>query len=136
MRFLAPILAALLLPACQPAVQPAGSNPPIAATAIAGEYRLASVGDAPVDLPEPMRAAITATRIDLQSGCIRLAFDYRLEGGRLATTAAPVPSCRRALLPAEQTVQDVLRGGANVARLADGSLAITGTATGFTLVPG
>ncbi|WP_347302876.1 hypothetical protein V5740_12895 [Croceibacterium sp. TMG7-5b_MA50] len=136
---IAPLLALstglTLLAACQPA-DPPGSAPVVSAATIAGEYRVTTLDDTPADLPEPMQAAITPTRIDVRSGCVRFAFDYQLEGDVLNLTPAPVPSCRRALLPAEQKVQDVLATGPTITRLADESLKVGGATASFVLAPG
>lgn len=112
------------LAACQPAndpenaaTPPAGPAPtataPDAAPApdivaspesLAGEYRVAGVDGADIDLPHGISAVIGPDRIDLTSDCIRLAWSYRFEEGVLATERVPVPSCRRALLPQEEAI--------------------------------
>ena len=83
--------------------------------------------------PDAISATLTASRIDVQAGCIRFAYDYRLDGGALATTAAPVASCRRALMPLEQAVQQALAGASQVARTATDAIVFTGDGGSVTL---
>lgn len=125
-----PSLALPLLAACQPAANsPAstgGTVAAIAAAELAGSYRVASAGGAPVDQPEAITATLTSSRIDVQSGCIRFAYDYRLDGGALTTTSAPVASCRRALTSAEQAVQQAFAAATQVARTAGKGVQFSG----------
>ena len=91
-----------------PAVTPAGDVPAAnliaSAESLAGEYRIASVGGADIDLPHGISAEITTDRIAVTSDCIRLAWSYRFENGVLATERVPISSCRRALLPEEEGI--------------------------------
>jgi len=127
----------LLAAACQPAEAPASSGgtaaAAIAAADLAGEWRIASVDGASVDQPEAITATITASRIDVQSGCIRFAYDYQLDGGALTTTNAPVASCRRGLTPAEQSVQQAFAGATQVARMPGNGVQFTGGGRSVTL---
>ncbi|KHL24865.1 hypothetical protein PK98_13360 [Croceibacterium mercuriale] len=132
-----PLLALSLLAACQPADDsPASTGGTVAAIApadLAGSYRVGSAGGAPVDQPEAIAATLTASRIDVQSGCIRFAYDYRLAGGVLTTTSAPVASCRRALTPAEQAVQQAFAAAKQVARTAGNGVEFSGNGRSVTL---
>lgn len=127
----------LLAAACQPADAPASTGGTVAAALapadLAGAYRVASVDGASVDQPDAITATISANRIDVQSGCIRFAYDYRLAGGALSTTAAPVASCRRALMPAEQAVQQAFAAAVQVARAPQNGVQFTGAGRGVTL---
>lgn len=97
-------------PQASPAPAPAATlpvpPPDIIASAegLIGEYRVAGVDGADIDLPHAITASIAEDRIDLTSDCIRLAWSYRFESGALATEREPVPSCRRALLLEEEAV--------------------------------
>jgi heat shock protein HslJ len=133
---LAPLLATALLAACQPADPPASTGGTAAAITpadLAGSYRVASAGGAPVDQAEAITATLTAGRIDVQSGCIRFAYDYRLDGGALTTTSAPVASCRRGLTPAEQAVQQAFAAATQVARTASNGVQFSGSGRSVTL---
>ncbi len=70
--------------------------------ALVGEYRVAGIDGADVDLSHGITASITDERIDVQSDCIRFAWAYRFEEQLLVTEQAPVASCRRSLLPEER----------------------------------
>lgn len=131
-----PLLATVLLAACQPAASPASTGGTAAAIApgdLAGSYRVAPTGGAGGDQPEAITATLTASRIDVQSGCIRFAYDYRLDGDALTTTSAPVASCRRALTPAEQAVQQAFAGATQVGRTATNGVEFTGNGRSVTL---
>lgn len=136
MRNLLLLALPLLAAACQPADPPVstgGAAAPFAPADLAGEWRIASVDGASIDHPEGITATLTASRIDVQSGCIRFAFDYRLDGAVLATTPAPVASCRRALMPAEQAVQQAFAAATNVTRTAANGVQFAGGGRSVTL---
>jgi len=129
-------MAFLALAACQPAVSPVSvtENPVISSAAqLVGEYRVASVDGGDLDLPQGITASVTDSRLAVQSDCIRLAFDYRLDGPALALTPAPVPSCRRGLSPAEQAIQGAFTAAVQVARTPDGGVQFTGNGRSVTL---
>ncbi len=123
-----PIL--LLLAACQPAAEaplasasnvngtstPVDASKPVAAAELPGEYRVGGVDAGGIDLPHAITASIGQTRIDLRSGCIRYAFGYRLDGGRIMTEALPAPSCRRALYPEERALEAAFLAARTVRR--------------------
>lgn len=115
MRRAAVILVSMCaLAACQPSEEaPRGAPDSAEPTssivaspeALAGEYRVAGIDGADVNLPHGITASITDDRIDVHSDCIRFAWTYRFEEQLLVTEEAPVASCRRALLPEEQALQ-------------------------------
>jgi heat shock protein HslJ len=76
------------------------------AAALVGEYRVAGVDGAGIDLPHGVAARISADRIEASAGCIQWAWRYALEAGRLTTERLPSTSCRRALLPQEQALSE------------------------------
>lgn len=121
-------MAALSLAACAPTggtTDPAG-HPAISPVELAGEYRVAGVDGGEIDLPHGITATITADRIDVQSDCIRFAWSYTQDGRALTTQMQPVPSCRRALLPAEQAISDAFSAATRVARTPENGLDFTG----------
>ncbi len=124
----------LLLAACQPADAPVSAGDgAVAGPDLTGEYRVASVNGASIDQPEGVTATVTASRIDVRSGCIRFAFDYRMEGGALTTMDAPVASCRRGLTPAEQSVREAFAAATGVARTPANGVQFTGGERSVTL---
>ena len=84
--------------------------------ALAGDYRVAGIDGADVNLPHGISAFITGERIDVQSDCIRFAWTYRFEEQLLVTEQAPVASCRRALLPEEQALAEAVEAADVVRR--------------------
>ena len=74
------------------------------AESLAGEYRVAAVDGADINLPHGISASIAADRINVTSDCIRFAWSYRFESGVVTTERVPRPSCRRALLPEEEAI--------------------------------
>ena len=106
---------ALLLSACDggkdPAAAPAAdrtatepSDAIVYAVRLAGEYRIAGVDDAPIDLPYGITASISADRIHVVADCINAAWSYRFDGPRLVTERVPVEGCARGLTPQEEAV--------------------------------
>ena len=93
---------------------------------LAGEYRVAGVDGADIDLPHGITASITADRIDLQSDCIRMAWSYTRDGAALSTATQPVPSCRRALLPPEQAISEAFTAADSVSRTPANGLEFAG----------
>lgn len=122
----------LLIVACQPADAPVSGGRAASAAAVTGAdlvgaYRVASVDGASIDQPEGIIATITGNRIEVQSGCVRFAYDYLLDGAALSTTGAPVASCRRGLTPAEQAVQQGLAAATQVTRTSANGLQFAGS---------
>lgn len=122
------------LAACQPADEapPAipddtGSASIIASSdSLAGEYRVAGIDGADVNLPHGISASITDDRIDVHSDCIRFAWTYRFEEQLLVTEDAPVASCRRALLPEEQALAEAVEAADVVRRTPANGVELSG----------
>ena len=76
----------------------------VSAARLAGEYRIAGVDDAPLDLPYGITASISADRIHVVADCINAEWSYRFEGSRLVTERVPVEGCARGLTPEEEGV--------------------------------
>lgn len=98
-----------------------------------GEYRVAGVDGAGIDLPHGISATISANTIEVQSDCIRFAFAYTLDGSRIATEPAPVASCRRALLPDEQAISAAFDVAETVSRTPANGIEFTGGGRSVTL---
>jgi hypothetical protein len=78
----------------------------LAASELAGEYRIAGVDGQDIDLPNGITASIGQGRITVSSGCIRRGWSYTYEHGRLATRPAKTaaPRCVPGLRPEEAAV--------------------------------
>src|SRR5690606_30446529 len=101
--------------------------------ALAGEYRVAGIDGADVNLPHGISAVITDERIDIQSDCIRFAWTYRFENQLLVTEQAPVASCRRAFLPQEQALQQAVEAADVVRRTPSNGIELSGGGRSVTL---
>src|SRR5690606_34982914 len=99
---------------------------PAGPIALAGEYRVAGVDGGGIDLPHGITATITGDRIEVQSDCIRFAWSYARDGGRLTTAPQPAASCRRALLPPEQAVSEAFTAAESVARTPSNGVEFSG----------
>jgi hypothetical protein len=127
-----PFLALLAACASEPPPAPP-EEPPIASAAeLAGEYRVAAVDGAEIDLLHGVTASIDAARITVTSDCIVMAWSYTLADGALATEQAPAQSCRRAYLPTELELLAALdvadaakRTPANAVELTGGGHSVT-----------
>jgi hypothetical protein len=107
----------------QPAAAPAVAEiaPPSGqslseAKALVGEYRVAGVDGATVDLPHGVTSRISADRIDVSAGCIQWAWSYVFKAGQVSTERLPSRSCRRALFPQEQALAEALDAAQDVRR--------------------
>lgn len=129
------VLACALLAACGGSKEapPAATSPAIASAAeLAGEYRVAGIDGADINLPHAITAAIDGERIHVTSDCVNLAWSYRFEGERLVTEQVPVESCARGLVPSEQGLLAALdiadavrRTPANAVEISGGGHAVT-----------
>jgi hypothetical protein len=128
------LAACCLLPACQPADQavPAtpGSTPAseivASAETLAGEYRVAGIDGADVNLPHAITASVGPERMEFTSDCIRMAWTYRFESQVLVTETAPVASCRRALLAEEQALSEAVEAAGIVRRTEANGVELSG----------
>jgi len=133
-RLLSGLSACALLAAC-------GSEPPAAppeapsiasAAELAGEYRIAAVDGADIDLPHGVTASIDGARIAVTSDCVTMAWSYRLDDGLLSTEQAPAESCARAFDETERSLLAALdvadaahRTPANAVELSGGGHSVT-----------
>lgn len=135
------------LSACQPSAQaPASSDsktesaapaqpviPPLSAADIVGEWRIAGVNGGEINQPTGITAQITADEIRITSGCVNLAFGYRLAAGQFAATQKPVAGCERTLSPAEKAVGDAVNKAQSAARDSSNALVLSGEGSSLTL---
>lgn len=141
--------ATVLLAACQPA--PADPPPPATSTtgvtsesdpdapgvpapaSLIGDYRVAGVDGAAVDLEWGMSVSINATTIRLVSQCVTPQWRYRYEGGAITTESMLVEICEREMAPAEAAANAALDGAEQVTRTPENGLEITGGGHSITL---
>lgn len=137
MRIVIPLI--LALAACSPQPQGPDDEPataqspdsePTAATAeppepvanavgaadLPGYYRLAGVDGEAIDLPHGVAVEISSDRIDVESACVRMAWRYSLDEGRLDTEEIPVETCERELFPQEAAIKAALDSATTVSR--------------------
>ena len=131
-----PSISLCALAACQPHTEAPRGAPDSAertssiiasSDALAGDYRVAGIDGADVNLPHGITASIADERIDVQSGCIRFAWTYRFEEQLLVTEQAPVASCRRALLPEERTLAEAMEAADVVRRTPANGIEFSGS---------
>ena len=103
------------------------------AAALAGEYRVAGVDGAEIDLPHAITASIDGERIHLTSDCVNFAWSYRFEGERLVTAQVPVESCARRYEPTEQELLAALGVADTVRRTPANAIEISGGGHSVTL---
>ena len=124
---LAALAASVLLAACGGAEPPPPSSAGVTERIdLPGEYRIAGVDGVDIDLPHGISAIVSASRIDVHSGCIRFAWSYSYDGQVLTTTSEPVASCRRALLPEEQALSAAIDAATAVARTPANGIELSG----------
>lgn len=150
---LVPLLACVMLSACEPAAVPGEPAPPPAnveapppasvpdngrvavasGESIAGEWRVAGVGDRSIDQPEGITASITPSRLHLTAGCVNVAWAMTIDTGRAGFRRMPVESCARGLTPTETALVDALDAAISAHRLPSNALVFGGTAGDVTL---
>jgi hypothetical protein len=91
-------------PRAAPIAAPTGPPSISSPAELIGEYRIAGVDGASVDLPYGMTASMDERTIRVVADCVNLAWDYNLTGGQLSTERIPVESCARGLNATEQAV--------------------------------
>ena len=102
------------------------SAPSAAMPELPGEYRVAGVDGAGIDLPHAIAASIDEERIHLVSGCVNLAWTYRLHGARLTTERAAVEGCARGLETTERAVQAAFDAADTIRRTPANALEFSG----------
>jgi hypothetical protein len=93
---------------------------------LAGDYRIAGVDGADIDLPHGISATIGADRIDVVSQCVEMAWSYRLDGTALQTTRLPVVSCDRARYPEEEAIEAAFTAAREVERTESNGIRFSG----------
>ena len=111
--------------ASDPTPAPAG-NAMASAPALAGEYRIAGVDGADIDLPYGITASITGDRIHVVADCVNVAWSYRLEGDRIATERVPVEGCARGLNRVEEALVAAFDAAGRVERTASNGIEFSG----------
>ena len=126
MKLSAFLLAPLLgLAACQPMADAAPGST-IALNSLVGEYRVAGIDGAEVELPHAITLSIGADDVRYTSQCINGRWTYAVDGDEATTTRQPVASCRRALLPQEQAIDAVFEAGPTATRTATNGITFAG----------
>ena len=145
------LAAALLLPACQaeappPEPPPAsseadpGPGQPAIATGIItdpvpleGEYRVAGIDGAEVDLPHAMTVSITPDTIRYTSQCVTGAWRYSFEGQQLMLDPVVEAVCDRGRYPEEEAIETAFSAATHVRRTAGTAIAFSGGGHSVTL---
>ncbi|RPF71200.1 hypothetical protein [Aurantiacibacter spongiae] len=95
-------------------------------TMIAGEYRVAGVDGAEVDLPHAITLSIDDATIRFVSDCVTGTWRYAFEGDLLATRGVSEEACERAPYPAEEGLQAAFDAGGSFVRTPANALLFTG----------
>ncbi|WP_067784782.1 hypothetical protein [Paraurantiacibacter namhicola] len=151
---LAPALAipaAALLSACQEQTPPAEPMPvtseadpapgqPAIATGVItdplvleGEYRVAGIDGAEVDLPHAMTVTITPGTIRYISQCVTGAWRYRFEGQAIVLEQVVEATCDRGRYPEEEGIESALAAVTHVRRTASNAVEFSGRGRTVTL---
>lgn len=92
-----------------------------------GEYRIAGVDGAELDLPYGLTARLNEVGIMIEADCLVLSWVYFFEGTSLVTEQLSArASCGRRLLPAEEAVVTALNSANTVSRTAANGLEFSG----------
>jgi len=97
-----------------PAAQPGDRI--VSAAQLVGEYRVAGVDDASLDLPYGVSASVYADRIHVVADCLNFGWEYSFEGAALVTERVAVESCGRGLTPQEAALVAVFDAANEVSR--------------------
>ena len=110
--------------------QPANA---VAAAELPGEYRVAGVDGADINLPYGISASIREGRIHVVSDCVNLAWDYTYANGELETTRVPVESCARGLTREEEAIAAALESAEQAVRTPANGIELSGGGHSVTL---
>ena len=99
---------------------------------LVGQWRVSTIDGKALELPEGVTATIDPSTIHVGSGCIQMAWKYTDTGGVLATSPAPVVSCRRGYFPQETLISQVLSDRVQMSYPGQGSIELS--ANGHRLV--
>ena len=90
-----PALCLTGLAACVPAAAPDAASGLTPVSSLVGEYRVAAIDGAALDVPFGLALSIAPDRIVFEGPCKGYAWRYRLKGQALSTTrtASPDPAC-------------------------------------------
>lgn len=80
----------------------------VTGSGIMGQWRVSTIDGKALELPEGVTVAIEPAMLNVRSGCIQMAWKYADTGGVLATSPAPVASCRRGYFPQETLLSQIL----------------------------
>lgn len=145
------IVATLVLAACQaeePPPEPSpvtseadpGPGQPAIATgiitdpvALEGEYRVAGIDGAEVDLPHAMTASITQDTLRYTSQCVTGAWRYRFEGQQLMLDPEVEAVCDRGRYPEEDAIEVAFAAATHVRRTASNAIQFSGGGHSVTL---
>ena len=123
-------------PPAEPAAAPAlaeSREPILSPERLAGEYRVAGVGGAGIDLPYGISASITQDRIHLTADCVNVEWAYLLVDGKMQTARVPVEGCARGLNHTEEALVEAFDGAERVARTPANGYEFTGRGPSATL---
>ena len=136
------LLLALALAACSQPEDASGTEPVAKVTSstgegierpafpapesLVGEYRVAGVDGAAVDLGWAMTVSIDDTTIRLMSQCVTPEWTYHWDGKALQTESIPIPICERGLAPAEEAAIAAFDAAIRAGRTPENAIELTG----------
>jgi len=116
-------------------VRPAPSAAPVDAPLfLPGEYRVAGIDGADVNLPHALTVSITQSEIRYVSQCITAAWTYRMTGPAIALQPTPPePVCDRGRYPEEIAIEQAFPAAETVRRTAGNGIEFSGGGHSVTL---
>lgn len=123
-------------PASHQPTAPASGERPSASTApagLAGEWRVAGIGDEEINLPHGITASISRDRITITSNCVVLGWRYSYADGQLRTEALPGQGCERTLDATEQRLLQAVTGATAARTTPANGVELYGTGEGVLL---
>ena len=100
---------------------------------LVGEYRVAGVDGAAIDLQHAATVSIDTTRISFASECIAARWSYRLRNESIGTEAIPTIACQRGLYPQERAMMEALGAATRATRTPANGIELSGGGTSITL---
>ena len=92
---------------------------------IMGQWQVSTIDGKALEIPEKVTVAIEPATLTVRSGCIAMAWKYADTGGVLATSSAPVVSCRRGYFPQETLLSQILSERVQVSYPGQGGLELS-----------
>ena len=113
-------------PSTSPAPAPAPAS-------LAGEWRVAGIGDEEINLPHGITASVSRDRITITSSCVVLGWRYTYADGRLHTEALPGQGCERTLDATEQRLLQAITQATGARTTPANGVELYGTGEGVLL---